>query len=81
MLKTSSQSDIAETPHDPSVGALNVARKLTFLATSSGVKPTMVEIVKGNREQQMGLKFHYFPLVMKDGVNVVKLNPQEIIEQ
>ncbi|XP_070054962.1 uncharacterized protein [Nicotiana tomentosiformis] len=81
VIQTGPQPDIAETPPEPDVGASNAARKLTFSATSSGVKPTMAEVVKGNREQQTRLKLDYFPPVMKDGVKVVKLNPQEIADQ
>lgn len=41
----------------------------------------MAKVVKGNREQQIRLKLDYFPLVMKDGMKVVKLNSQKIAEQ
>ncbi|XP_070056714.1 uncharacterized protein [Nicotiana tomentosiformis] len=41
----------------------------------------MTEAVKGNRQQQLGMKLEYFPPVLKDSVKVVKLNPQEIEEQ
>ncbi|XP_019246521.1 PREDICTED: uncharacterized protein LOC109226182 [Nicotiana attenuata] len=41
----------------------------------------MAEVVKGNRQQQVGQKLDYFPPVMKDGVKVVKLDPKEIEEQ
>ncbi|XP_070049158.1 uncharacterized protein [Nicotiana tomentosiformis] len=81
VLQTGPQPDIAETPPEPDAWATNVARKLTFSATSSGVKRTMAEVVKGNREQHTGLKLDYFPPVMKDGVKVVKLNSQEIADQ
>ncbi|OIS98866.1 hypothetical protein A4A49_15595 [Nicotiana attenuata] len=80
VLQTSPQPDIAETPPNSDAGATNAARKLTFSTTSSGVKPTMAEVVKGNREQHTGLKLDYFPPVMNDGVKVVKLNPQEIAD-
>ncbi|XP_016451197.1 uncharacterized protein LOC107775908 [Nicotiana tabacum] len=60
---------------------MNASRKLAFSAISSGTKPTMAEVVKGNREQNMGLKLNYYPPVMKDVIKIVKLNPQEIAEQ
>ncbi|XP_075104760.1 uncharacterized protein LOC142178874 [Nicotiana tabacum] len=70
-----------ETPPEIDAGAMNAAKKLTFSATSSGTKPMMAEVVKGNREQNMGLNLNYYPPVMKDGIKIVKLNPQEIAEQ
>ncbi|XP_016441540.1 uncharacterized protein LOC107767132 [Nicotiana tabacum] len=69
-----------ETPPEIDAGAMHATRKLTFSATSSGTKPMMVEVVKGNRVQNLGLKLDYYPPVMKDGIKVVKLNPQEIAE-
>lgn len=46
--------------------------------TLAPIKPTMAEVVKGNRSQQLALKLDYYPPVLRDGLKVVKLNQTEL---
>ncbi|MCD7446165.1 hypothetical protein HAX54_045222 [Datura stramonium] len=45
-------------------------RKLTFSASSSEVKPTMMDVVSENRSQREGIQLQYFAPVLKDGVKI-----------
>nr|XP_016515889.1 PREDICTED: uncharacterized protein LOC107832538 [Nicotiana tabacum] len=59
--------------------AATAARKLTFSSTTT--KPTLAEIVQGNRSVQQGMKLNYYPPIIKDGKKIVRLNQVEVEEQ
>lgn len=45
------------------------------------MKPTLADVVKGNKALQQGMKLDYYAPVMKEGTKVVKLNRAEVAEQ
>nr|XP_016453332.1 PREDICTED: uncharacterized protein LOC107777718 [Nicotiana tabacum] len=62
-------------------GLLTAVRKLTYSAGSQSTKQIMVEVDKDNIVQTQGIQLKFYPSVVKDGVKMAKLNPQEIEQQ
>ncbi|XP_019229452.1 PREDICTED: uncharacterized protein LOC109210484 [Nicotiana attenuata] len=45
------------------------------------MKPTLADVVKGNRALQQGMKLDYYAPVMKEATKIVRLNRAEVAEQ
>lgn len=83
VMQASKYTEI-EVPKPGEVDANTTTRKIIFLTqivNPSQPVPTIADVVHGNRSQQQGLKLEYYPLIIREGVKVVRLNQIEVDEQ
>nr|XP_009766595.1 PREDICTED: uncharacterized protein LOC104217941 [Nicotiana sylvestris] len=62
----------------------NAARKLNFSvnrADPTQMKPTLADVVKGNKALHQGMKLDYYAPVIKERTKIVRLNRAEVAEQ